>query len=629
MKGFAALVGAPNSGKTTLYNWLTGARFKTVNYPGSTVEYSIGETQARWGSPLQVMDTPGTYSLAAKSPDEQVTSDAIFEHPKYGQAAVVISVVDATHLSRHLLMTRQLQECGFRVVVALTMVDVVRDRGDEIDVPALAQELGVPVIAIDGRLGGGVDGLLALVREQYEYVQVAPHQANLKTWTPQQVEAAQKKGVEVSRRVLKAKHVQPIRDSALISRRLDRWLLHPVAGIVLFTLIMGVLFTAIFWAAQPMMDAVDHAFSWAADQVYALAPGALWSNFLARGVIASFGAVMVFVPQIFILFLGIVFLEDSGYLARAATLMDRPLSKFGLNGRSFVPILSAYACAVPAMIAARAIGSRRERWLTLFMIPLMTCSARLPVYALLLSFVFRGQPAWLAGLALTGLYIASLLVGGIAALVADRFLKIRDHSFFLLELPLYRRPRTRVVVRQALTRTMGYVRRAGPTIAVFALILWVATTFPNYQSEDKGERLQSSYAGRTGRVVEPVFTPMGLDWRVGVGLISAFAAREVFVSSLAVVFHVADEDEASMQAGLLKEMAEAKMPDGQQVFTTASVTGLILFFMIALQCLSTVGVAVRESGGYRFALMQLVVFNVAAYVLAVLVVQGLRSIGVA
>jgi ferrous iron transport protein B len=351
-------------------------------------------------------------------------------------------------------------------------------------------------------------------------------------------------------------------------------------------------------------------------------------QFLSGGVLASASAVLVFVPQIFILFIGIILLEDSGYLARSATLIDKPLSMLGLGGRSFVPLLSGYACAVPAMMAARTINSKRERWLTLFILPLMSCSARLPVFALLLTFLFHGDAAWKAGVMLTAIYIGSMLMGALAAVIAGRFLKIEDKSFFMLELPVYRRPQASLVLRQAFSRTKSYIVRAGPAIFTFALIIWVATTFPAYNLENKTERLNQSYAAQAGHLIEPVFRPMGGDWRTGVGLMSAFAAREVFVSSLAVLFQVTDQDEDSMQETLLSKMHDAKAPDGGALFTVSSVLGLILFFMIALQCLSTVTVAVRESGRWRFALMQLALYNVIAYVVSVSVVQGLRALGV-
>ena len=376
------------------------------------------------------------------------------------------------------------------------------------------------------------------------------------------------------------------------------------------------------------MNFISDGFAFAGEQVLAISHHSLWTSFISDGILASVGSVITFVPQIFILFVGIIFFEDSGYLARAATLIDKPFSKIGLNGRSFVPILSAYACAVPAMMAARTINSKRERWITLFIIPLLSCSARLPVYSLLLSFLFQKDPAWKAGLALTAIYFASLGVSVIVAGIVNHFLKMEGQSLFMLELPIYRMPRFRNVFHSAISRTYSYLQRAGPAIFSFALIMWLVTTFPKYDIEDRAERLSSSYAASMGRAIEPIFTPLGGDWRTGVSLITAFAAREVFVSSLAVVMGVTDNEKISQQENLLKKMAEARNQKGQLLFTTASVLGLMLFFMIALQCLSTSSVATREAG-LGFAVFQLIIFNIAAYVLAVALVQGLHLIGVA
>ena len=627
-----ALVGSPNCGKTTLFNWLTGSRFKTVNYPGSTVDYSVGQSHARFGDAIPVMDTPGTYSLDPKSPDEEVTLAAIFDggrQGKLGSARLVISVADATLLSRQLFVTQQLIEAGFQVVLAVTMIDLLGERGERLDRDRLQRELGVPVVLVDGRIGGGVVDLLTVVRAELEKSSVTKRPHRPERWSVEKVERVLRETAELEARVIvtQAKRV-PTSTARERTRKMDRIFLHPFWGLVIFAGLMTALFSAIFWFAQPAMDLIDKSLSSVGETVLAISPTSLWAQFLAEGVIASVAAVAVFIPQIFILFLGIIVLEDSGYLARSATLIDRPLSALGLGGRSFVPLLSGYACAVPAMLAARTINSRRERWLTLFVIPLMSCSARLPVYALLLTFLFHDGPVWAAGLALAAIYLGSLVVGGLAALIASRWLKIDERSFFMLELPVYRRPRTRLVLRQALSRTKSYAKRAGPAIFVFALIVWAGTTFPRYDLENKTERLNASYASQLGRFIEPVFVPMGGDWRTGVGLISAFAAREVFVSSLAVVMQVTDGDENTVQAGLIEKMRDAKAPDGLPLFTLASVIGLVLFFMIALQCLSTVIVAMKESGGWRFALLQLIVFNLVAYALAVGVVQGLRGFGI-
>ena len=381
--GVVALVGSPNSGKTTLFNWLTGLRYNTVNYPGSTVEYCIGTSHNRFGNPVRLMDTPGVYSLFPKSLDEKVAVSALHEHPEYGSAELVLSVADATQLGRHLLVTKQLIESGFRVILAVTMVDILRETGKDLDIDGLSVELGCPVVAIDGRLGGGVLELLEVVRNSLgnDLGQVKPHQID--SWEAEKTETVVKDMDRMAKVVIRSRKDGQVKGLDFEGRTalLDKFLLHPVFGILLFVGVMAGLFTSIYWLATPLMDYVDEGFSFAADWVLGIGGGTLWADFLANGVIASFGAVLVFVPQIFILFLGICFLEDSGYLARAATMMDKPFSKLGLSGRSFVPLLSAHACAVPAMMAARSIGGHRERLLTLFVVPLMSCSARLPVYA--------------------------------------------------------------------------------------------------------------------------------------------------------------------------------------------------------------------------------------------------------
>ena len=625
-----ALVGSPNSGKTTLYNWCTGSHFKTVNYPGSTVDYSRGLLSAHLTPYLpnamtafHMVDTPGTYSLFPKSADEEVTLKVLFDLPLLGPVQGVIVVIDGTQLERQLHLALQIKECGFPFVVAVTMADLLEREGLIFDLDLLSRELGAPVVAFKGLLGGGLQELVAQLGKLPDAGEV---KAPARELAQQRTEARR-----ISHRVLS--QIQDVktklRDLSSRTRKYDAILLHPLWGPLCFFIIMTTLFASIYWLAQPLMDAVDFGFTWVADLIRGPGHVVLWRDFLGRGVVKSLGAVLIFVPQIFILFFGIGLLESTGYLARAATLIDRPFSKVGLTGRSFVPILSGFSCAVPAIIATRNLSSRRDRWITSFVIPLMTCSARLPVYALLLGFLFHDSSPFLGGLALAALYIGALLIGGLAASILNRILPRDEGSLLLMELPLYRRPRVKVVLRQALTRTQGYLNRAAPIILVIATLMWFGTNFPGYEMQDPAQKLEQSYAGRVGHFLEPLVKPMGVDWRVGVGLISAFAAREVFVSTMAITMSVANPDEVSQQQSLLKEMTTAKRAsDGALIFTTASVWGLILFFMIALQCMSTFAVAQREMGSWSFAFTQLVVFNLFAYGVAVAVVQGLHAFGV-
>lgn len=624
-----AVVGSPNAGKTTLFNWLTNRKYKTVNYPGATVEYSIATLAHQFGGDFIIMDTPGTYSLIPKSEDEEVTFKALFNHEEFGKIKKVIVVADGTQLARHLFLVSQLKSCGFHVVIAITMSDLIKKSGQTINTKIIEEAFSCSVVLIDGLLGGGVKSLIeALRKDSYE------QESNLKTTDSTQLKISKEEQLELIEKLnLVAKNALSFDDRSpsfskekiqlnknkLLSntKKWDRWLLHPTLGLVFFIAIMGALFSAIFYFATPFMDFIDGVFASLASDVAKWGGESLWADFLGNGVVASFGAVLVFVPQIFILFLLIGFLESTGYLARAATLIDRPLAFFGMSGRSFVPILSGFACAVPAIMATRNISSKRNKFITLMIIPLMTCSARLPVYSLLLAFLFKDRPAWQAGLGLTALYFGGLLVGSVVSQVLHRFLKSEKNAFFMMELPLYRQPKLMVVLKQAWTKTLGYLKRAGPPIFTFALLVWVATTFPNYKAESDHIRLETSYAGRFGKYIEPIFKPMGVEWRVGVSLISAFAAREVFASSLAVIFNVTGDNEESLRSGLLSSMAEAKDSSGQLIFTTGSVLGLLVFVMIALQCTSTTAIVIRETGKISWALYQLIGYNLLAYILAI------------
>lgn len=618
------IIGAPNSGKTTLFNWLTGSKYRAVNYPGSTVDYYLGSTLKVYGSEIDLMDTPGTYSLFPQSPDEEVTWKALFEPKNQHQVKKLIVVVDSTQMSRHLYLAKQAIESGFEVVIALTMSDLIRKEKMQLSAERISKALKCPVIEIDGTLGGGVKELVQAVAKTSD-TKINPKP--LVQWDQSKIVSVMKDVEFITKEAfIKNKSKLDVYERA---NKIDQVLLHPVMGYVIFAAVMTIIFSSIFWIAAPFMDYVDGGFSWLGETVVSTFGENLFSDLISNGIIASFAAVFVFVPQIFILFLGVGFLEDSGYLARASTLIDRPFSKMGMNGRSFVPILSGFACAVPAMMASRTLGSKRERYITMFIIPLMTCSARLPVFALLLTFLFWGESAWKAGIALTGLYFGALVVGAISAAILNKILSKNEKSIFMMELPIYRAPHVRVLLKNAFDRTFAYVRRAGPIIFVLALIIWTASTFPKYDIPDQHERLEQSYAGQLGKVIEPVFKPMGVDWRAGVGLISAFAAREVFVSSLAVMFNVAEtDDEDTMQTSLMEQMKTATNSEGQLIFTPATIIGLIAFFMIALQCISTMGIAAKEMNSYGFAIMQLVVFNIAAYVIAVGLVQGLRALGI-
>jgi ferrous iron transport protein B len=398
------------------------------------------------------------------------------------------------------------------------------------------------------------------------------------------------------------------------------------------------------------MDLIDAGFSNLSALVSDSLPADTWYNSLiTNGIINGFGSVMIFVPQIVILFILLGLLEDTGYLARAAMLIDKPLSKFGLNGRSFIPMLSGYACAIPAMMAARTISNRRERFLTIMIIPLMSCSARLPVYAMLLAFVVPPDKPWIAGIGLGALYLFSLISGAITAGIISKFKKTEEKSTFMLELPPYRTPVFRHIFKNTYYKALVYVKQAGPIIILFSLLLWALTYFPNVDpvippektagmTDEQisrvieSERLNTSYAATVGKnVFEPVLKPLGWDWRIGVSLISAFAAREIFVSAMAITFNIteSEDDEDNFQQSILSSMKEARSPDGTKpLFTTASTIALIIYFMFAMQCLSTVAVARKETGSWKIPLLQIGLYTVMAYVLAFVTYRGLNLLGI-
>ncbi|HKY06371.1 MAG TPA: ferrous iron transporter B, partial [Blastocatellia bacterium] len=512
-------------------------------------------------------------------------------------------------------------------------MDLLAKTDQSINVGRLASALGVPVIPVDGRTGWGVAELVSEARRTF----TAPSgQLNALFDIPEETVAAYRaiaSLLEQSGALRKSKPLLVAQDS--FTARADRIVLHRYLGFPIFFAILGGLFASIFWAAQPFMDLIELGFAEAGKLSLSVLPEGVLSRFLAEGLIGGVGAVAVFFPQIVILFFLMTLLEDSGYLSRGAALVDRPLSFLGLHGRSFVPMLSGFACAIPAVLAARTIPSKRERLLTIWIIPLMSCSARLPVYALLLAALLPGE-AGKAGLALAVIYVASLLAGALTAGLISRFvLRKRSTSMLAMEMPLYRRPLLKPTMRMTWTRSSAYLKKAGMPIIVISAFLWLLSNFGlasrQAPSPDGAPRpfisqsdLDHSFAAQLGQGMEPALRPMGVDWRVGVGLISAFAAREVFVSTMAIVFHVSEGEEAG-QTPLLENMRAATFAGtSTPVFTTSSIVGLIVFFFFSLQCLSTVSVIRSETGSWRIAGLQLLFYTGIGYLFSSAVVQTLR-----
>ncbi len=658
-----ALIGQPNAGKTTLFNALTGSNFKTSNYPGATVEYSVGKLISNGGFEALVLDSPGIISLTPNSPDEEVTVNALFNHPKFGLPDVVVITADSTQLSRQLFLVKQVIDSGFKTVVAVTMSDILMKKNLQIDVGKLEEILGVPVAVIDGRSGKGVKQLISRIAESYKQNGSNGFKDNIRKpafptkdaiknlylfteETESQVVHSLDRKLDIDRINKSAfRLINNTPDANTI--KLDKIFLHPVWGLLIFVVSMGAIFTSIFWLASPLMDLIDSAFTSLSQLVADVLPQNTWFNdLITKGLISGAGAVLLFLPQIVILFLFLGVLEDTGYLARAATLIDKPLHKFGLNGRSFVPMISGYACAIPATMAARTITNRKERFLTILVIPLMSCSARLPVYALLLAFLVPPGKPWLAGIGLGGLYLFSLISGGLVAGIISKFKKSTEKSTFMLELPAYRKPVLRHIIKNTYHKAGVYIRKAGPTIVFISVILWALTYFPNINPEInatrtnglnetevsnlvQSERLNTSYASALGNIFEPLLRPLGWDWRVGVSLISAFAAREVFVSSMAITFSITDEDEENMQKSILASMRQAKKGyNNQPLFTTASTIALIIYFVFAMQCLSTAAVCRKETGSWKIPVIQILLFTSLAYILAFIAYNGLNILGI-
>jgi len=664
------LVGPPNSGKTTLFNYLSGNNFKTVNYPGATVEYSLGKFQLKFSLEANLLDSPGIVSLVPNSPDEEVSVKSLFSHPELGSPDLVIITVDASQLSRHLLLVKQLKESNFRIVIALTMVDILQRKKLDINTKKLGELFSCDVIKIDGRSGRGVRTLISTIEnilstEKFKVPETT--RANFSNDTNDLIDTFKEIEMIESKVLISLDDIPQTPNISKANKQLrilidpkskiecykidartlqiDKILLHRIWGLVVFFAVMTLTFTSIFWLAEPLISLVDTFFGMLSNESLKLLGYGWFGDLVANGIISGTGSILVFVPQIIILFLILGLLEDTGYLARGAMLIDKPLSKIGLNGKSFVPMLSGFACAIPAILAARTIPNRRERLLTIFIIPLMSCSARLPVYALLLAFILPADKSWLGGFLLASIYIFSIISSVIIASIINKMrhklIKEEDNSSFILELPAYRTPKLKVVLNNTIMSTKAYLKKAGPVILTLSLLLWILTSFPNINpkidkrglneeevlSLTKAERLSTSYAADLGKIIQPVMTPIGMDWRVGVSLIAAFAAREVFVSSLALIFKVTT-DETTLQNSIVNSMRNATVEEtGQKLFTTSTIIGLIIYFVFAMQCLSTIAVSRKESGGWRIPILQIIIFTSAAYILTLISVNGLRALG--
>lgn len=595
-----AILGAPNSGKTTLFNALTGHRAKAGNYPGVTVDRREGDLHARFAKiPVRLIDLPGVYSLEPQSEDEAVAARVLSGGFKEPPPDAVVVVLDATTIERSLPLAAEAARLGVPLCIALTMIDELKARHGEVDLNALEAELGVPVLGVVGNRGLGIDDLGALLAAPERRTPSTALRDAAAADTPEQrfkwaygiLERCRRKAPRADR----------------WTRRLDRLLLHPVLGPAVFLTFVALFFQAIFTWATPAMDLLSGLMDSLADWLSAVLPDALWTRLLADGVIRGVGAVIVFLPQIVLLFTVILFLEACGYMARAAFVVDRLMGWVGLEGRCFLALLSSYACAVPGIMATRTIPSERDRLTTILVAPFATCSARLPVYTLLIAAFIPADPVfgpftW-QGLTMGGLYVLGTAAALASAAVFQRGLKRGASLPFHLELPPFRLPRPSDILLGVWDRARMFLRRAGTIILSVSIVLWFLLNLPRRAADPElGDAanqqaiLEGSYAASVGRFIEPVFAPMDFDWRINVGLVASQTAREVMVATMAQIY--AHEDEHGQ--GLGGVLAGVHEGSGAPLLSRPSALALLVYFAFAMQCMSTLAVIRRETGRWRW-----------------------------
>ena len=696
-----ALVGNPNTGKSTLFNVLTGLNQKIGNFPGVTVDKKTGYCDLPDGRRAEIVDLPGTYSLYPKSRDESIVFSVLADRDSELTPDLVVVILDATNLKRNLLLYTQVADLKIPVVVALNMMDLANKSGISIDINEFSRKLGVPVIPIAARKASGIDelkkaisyankvplqqesidvtaiapGLIAQISEEintdnpYFALQLAHQHEHLRFLTPAQSNRIEELEKEFSFHSQKAQAAETIARYNFIndllfdtitqpetaqeesmSNKIDKILTHRVFGFILFIGILLFMFQSIFaWSAYPM-ELIADAFVWVQNQLHHILPAGPVANLLIDGVIAGLSGVMVFIPQIAILFAFISILEDTGYMARVTFMMDKIMRKVGLNGKSVVPLIGGFACAVPSIMSTRTIENWKDRMITIMVTPLVTCSARLPVYTLLIALVVPNRNVWwifnMQGLALTAMYVLSLVSAMIVAYVFKFILKGRERGYFIMELPVYRMPRWHNVLLSMYDRSKAFVLQAGKVIIAVSVILWVMASYgpgnrfeqidkkynhPAYKTMNPddlrhaiaSEKLENSYAGALGHAIEPAIRPLGFDWKIGIALITSFAAREVFVGTMATIYSV-DGDADKLETVQQKMHSAVHPRTGQPVFTLAVAFSLMMFYAFAMQCASTVAVVYRETKNWRWPAAQFAYMTVLAYVISLITYQLLK-----
>lgn len=691
-----ALVGNPNSGKSSLFNSLTGLNQKVGNFPGVTVDKKTGTSRIADNLTANIIDLPGTYSLYPKSEDERVTYEVLLNRNNADRPDLIVVIADAANLKRNLLFCSQIMDLKIPVVMALTMNDIARNKGINIDVEGLERAMGVPVVAINPRKNKGIAQLkkmiasvaqsnlqpasefidtvaltgpwiteikeLCNVESNYAALHIAcnylelPHlnaaqriqtgalldQAGFNKARIQAEEIMQRYqriGSIMQQCVVETSPLQ----RAIISERIDKTLLHPVWGNVILLTVLFLLFQSIFWLAEYPMGWVEQGFSIVADWLGGVLPNGTIKDLLINGVLAGISGIAVFIPQIMILFGFITILEDSGYMARISFLTDRLMRSAGLNGRSVMPLISGMACAVPAIMAARTIQNRKERLITIMVTPLMSCSARLPVYTILIGLVIPDKSLFifnLRGLVLMGLYLLGFFMALIVAKVMSMVIKVKEKTYFLMELPVYRAPRWKNVGITMIEKAKVFITDAGKVIMIISILLWGLATYgpPNamkavetkyetlkqqhpeqakeLDNQLQTEKLEHSFAGIMGHAIEPAIRPLGYDWKIGIALITSFAAREVFVGTMATLYSVGSD--AENEDTLRDKMRGATRADGTPVYTLGTGISLLIFYVFAMQCMSTLAIVYRETRSWTLPAIQFAYMFALAYVTALL-----------
>lgn len=694
-----ALVGNPNSGKSSLFNYLTGLNQQVGNFPGVTVDKKMGQSRISADLTATIIDLPGTYSLYPKRADEWVAYRVLLNQDETIKPDMVLLVADASNLKRNLLFCSQIIDLNIPVVVALTMMDLAKRKGTQIDIPGLERELGVPIVPINPRKNKGIDQLKKVIDQSAENLSQLParnfidnnalaanaieavklHYPDISSYTAvhylinhehfllqngmqdtiEQIEVDNKfnptktQAEEIMQRYGRIKHImqQTIVEAdplqkALFTERLDDVLLHRRWGYLILLAVLFLLFQSVFWVAKYPMDGIEWVFGQLGGMLSNSLPAAWWSDLLINGVVAGLSGILIFIPQIMILFGIITILEDTGYMARISFLSDKLMRKVGLNGKSVMPMISGFACAVPAIMSARNIENKKERLLTIMITPLMSCSARLPVYTILIALVIPSKLYFgflsLQGLVMMALYLMGTVMALIVAWVMKWFIKSTERSFFILELPTYRAPRWKNALTTMIEKAKIFVFDAGKVIMMISLLLWALSTYgpkakmaavtakyeqltkdnPQQANElnkqRKTELLQNSFAGTLGKAIEPAIRPLGYDWKIGIALITSFAAREVFVGTMATLYSVG-EDANENNSTLRQKMGAAVRPDGSKVYDLATGLSLLVFYVLAMQCMSTLAVVKRETRSWKWPVIQLVYMTGLAYLVSWLV----------